>query len=113
MKQLLILLVTMIGLAMSASADENEFGRLFSKCSPGDVSVLREGLKSTDNQMMTTPGSPNAALWSAFVRAGYMRELPLPPALEPLKQLGAAPLIFSVTPEGQQAIPKLFPQLSN
>lgn len=113
MKQLLLIVLTsMIGSAMAVAADSGEFARLFSKCSPGDISVLREGLTSTDSHMMTAPDSPNSALWSALAKVGYLREQPLPPALEPLKQIGAAPLIYSVTPDGQQEIPKLFPQLS-
>lgn len=107
----LIALAVMSGSVMSNAGSSDEFDSLFAKCSSGDISVLREGLKSTENHMMTSPGSPNAALWSALAKVGYMKAQPLPESLEALKQMGAAPLIFSVTAEGQKAIPKLFPQL--
>ena len=91
-------------------ADDPEKELLFqrlSSLSPGDRSVLDYALAHPETQadMMTVSGSPNHALWTAFVARGWMTGEVRDMGLKP--QPGVVPLQFfefRLTPEGRRDI---------
>ena len=61
-------------MVVSISEDDKlKLLRLMDNLSPGDVSILQHSLENpADTQLLTVPGSPNDALWSAMMSLGWM-----------------------------------------
>jgi hypothetical protein len=98
--------------AEDPAAQHDTLTRLANQLSAGDVSVLVEGLKSSDHQMLTTEGSPNDVFWSAAAELGLMQQVALPAEMaKKLEGTGLVLKIFSVTPRGQAELPALVPRL--
>lgn len=95
--------VLLVSGAIPSVGQDTDVVRLIRNLSAGDLSVLHGGLQSVDNQMMTTEGSANHALWTVLERRGLMRQSP-PPAHFPAE---LKIRIFSVTSQGQKRIPQL------
>ena len=70
--------------------------------SAADISVLEASANTPDSNMTTAPGSANEALWSEFVKLGWM--IKNEDALDPPGGKRFVMTIYSISSEGLQPV---------
>ncbi|MDX2308272.1 MAG: hypothetical protein NW216_08550 [Hyphomicrobium sp.] len=96
--------ILMLAMAHAARA-ESDLSPLVAALSETDRTVLDKALASGPTTLVTSVGSANHALWSAFAERGWMEMGALPPG----GPVGQDMMMFSLTGEGRRMIPTVLP----
>ena len=97
--QMALLLITMG--PITARAQTDALTPLAGAMSAQDVSVLKDALSRDNATLITSRGSANFVLWSAFASRGWMSDDPAPGGGGPV---GQHLHMYTITDEGRKGI---------